>query len=93
MRDFAADETFDSTHIRTVLGNHQCKGVPFGFGAASPADAVDIVFGVLGNIVIDDVTDFCDIDSARRDIRRHKETEFTLAKTAQGLVAFALTAV
>ena len=36
--------------------------------SARSSDAVDVVFGVLGHVVVDDVADVGDVDAARDDV-------------------------
>ena len=51
-----------------LLGSHDCEGVTLGLSATSPADAVNVILGVLGNVVIDDMTHPGYVDAARSDI-------------------------
>ena len=39
--------------------------------AAGASDPVHVIFRMLGHIVIDDVTDSCDVEAARRDVGRY----------------------
>jgi hypothetical protein len=92
-RDFLADEAFDGINVRRVLGDHDGEGVAARLGAAGAADAMDVIFGMLRHVVIDDVTDVGDVQPARGDVGGDEDFVFALAKTLQGLFAFSLRAV
>ena len=91
--NFLADETFDGGDVRGILGDHQGKSVAGGFGAAGPADAVDIILRMMRHIVVYHVTDVRDIQSARRNIGRDERFKAAIAETLERLFAFALGAV
>lgn len=63
-----ADEAFDVLHMREFFGDHDGKSVADILGAAGASDAVDIVFGVLGDIVIDDMRNARDVDAPSGDV-------------------------
>ena len=92
-RDFLADEAFDGEDVAGVLGGHDGEGVAAGLGAAGAPDAMDVILGMLRHVVVDDVADVGDVESARGDVRGDEHLEFAVAKTFQRLLAFALRAV
>ena len=64
-----------------------------GLRAAGAADAMDVILRMLRHVVIDDVADVRDVQSARGDVRGDEHFVSAVAKAAQGLFAFALGAV
>ena len=48
---------------------------PFVAGPSGSADAVDIVFGDMGQLVVDDVGQLIDIEAAGRDIGGHQDAD------------------
>jgi hypothetical protein len=91
--DLGANKTLDGGHVFTVLRDHERKRVAAGLGAARAANAVDVVFRMLWNVKIDDVTDVFDVEPARGDVGGDKDFVTTFAKTLEGLLALALGAV
>ena len=69
------------------------KASPLCFRAAGAPDAMDVIFGMLRHVVVDDVADVGDVESARGDVRGDEHLEFAVAKTGERLLAFALRAV
>ena len=67
-RNLTADEPFDGFDGFEFLGSDQGKGIAFRLGAASSPDAVHIIFGVLRNVVVDDMRDAADIKTTGGDI-------------------------
>ena len=92
-RDCLADEAFDGEHMRRILGHHDGEGVAAVFGAAGAADAVDVIFGMLRHVVVDDVADVGDVQSARGDVGGDEHLVFAFAETFERLLAFLLRAV
>ena len=62
-RNFSSDEMLDRLQGRDLFAIHQGEGIANILRATSAADAVDVIFRMLGHIVIDDVTDAGDIES------------------------------
>ena len=75
------------------LAVHQREGVAHILGAAGAADAMDIIFRMFRHIVVDDVTDAGDIESARGDIGRDHHFVFAALETFERFDAFALGAI
>jgi len=66
--DFFVDEALDGFGEVDFVGGEEGEGVAFFFGTASSPDAVDVVFGVFGDAVVDDVGDAGDVDAASGDV-------------------------
>ena len=89
-RNFSSDETFDRLQGRNFFTIHERECVADVLSAASPADSMHIIFGVLGHIVIDNVTNAGDIESARGDVGRDHDFVFAALETFQRFDALAL---
>ena len=63
-RNFLADEPLDGEDMPRILGNHDGEGVAARFRAARAADAMDVIFRMLRHVVVDDVADIGDVQSA-----------------------------
>ena len=50
-----------------ILRDHEGEGITGGLGSAGSANAVNVVFGVLRDVIVDDVADFGDVEPARSD--------------------------
>src|SRR5258707_580287 len=61
--------------------------------AAGAAHAMDEVFGLLWQVVVDDVRDSLHVNAAGRDIRRDKNAKLALLEAAQGAIPLALRAI
>jgi len=81
---------FDSRKLVLLSLTHKCVSSSFAGCTGGSADAVYIVFAVVGHIIIDDQVDVFDIDSATEDIGRHQNLEFLIPEIEQHLLALAL---
>src|SRR5262249_26312808 len=63
--DGLAGELFDRFETFAILGRHQRQRRALAPRAPGPADAVDVIFGVTRRLVIEDVTDVGDVETAR----------------------------
>ena len=64
----AADESFNHTKLFVLISGDKGNRVSGGFGAACPADTMNVVLGNGGHVEIDDVRDTGDVDTAGGDI-------------------------
>ena len=62
-------------------------------GATGPADAMNIVFGRIGQLVIHHAGKLFDVEAARRDIGRHKHRREAALELRKRLLPFRLAAV
>ena len=81
---------FDRLQCRQFFAVRQSKSVAHILGAASASDAMHVVFGMLGHIVIDDVTHAGDVEPARCDIRSNHDFVFPAFKSFERFDSFAL---
>ena len=56
-------------------------------GAARAADAVDIVFVLLGDVIVDDAVDVVHVDAAGGNVRCDEDRELAMAEIGHGLFA------
>src|SRR5258708_7500141 len=86
-------EPLDITDISALVRRRESDGVPFASRAARASNAMHIIFAVIGKIIIYHKLNSLHIDTARGDIRRHKNAIFTCFKSFERLTALAKRAV
>ena len=59
-------------------------------GAAGSADAVDVIFVLLGHVVVDDAVDIVDVNAARGNVRRNEDGELAFFECAHRFFALLL---
>ncbi len=69
LRHLLADEALDVANLASLLGRGEREGIADRRGAAGAADAVDVILGIRGNVVVDDVRHAGDVDAAGGDVR------------------------
>src|SRR5262249_35334038 len=74
-RDLAADQLLDRVEREDVVVAGQRDRRAFRPGASRAADPVDVVLGVLGQVVVDDVRDPLDVEAAGGDVGRDEDGE------------------
>jgi hypothetical protein len=89
-RDLLPNGPLDCTYHRNFVGRHEGEGVARSRRSAGPADAVNVVFRLLGNVVVDDVTDAGDIESALGDVRRDEHANLPCLEVVERTGALAL---
>ncbi len=75
-RDLAADVVLDVGQRHHEILAAEADRVAFRAGARGAADAVDVVLGVLRQVVVEDVGDVRDVQAARGDVRADQDREF-----------------
>src|SRR5690348_8237759 len=91
-RQCRADMALDRAQLSVLFRRGEARGMPSGVGASGAADAMDVVFGGLWQIEIDDASDAGDVDTARRDVRRDEDRISAAAETLERLAALRLRA-
>ena len=89
-RNFLADEVFDRLQCSDFFAVHQRKCVAHILRASGSADAMNVIFRMFRDIIIDDVTDAGNVESARRDISRHHHFVLAAFESFQRFNPFAL---
>ncbi len=72
---------FDRLERGNFFAVHEGEGVADVLGATGPADAMDVIFGVLGHVVVNDMTDTGNVEPPRGNVGRHHDFVFTAFKT------------
>ena len=85
-----ADEAFDGLGELEFVGSEEGEGVAFGFGSAGSSDAVDVVLGVFGDAVVDDVGDSGDVDAPGGDVGGDEDITGSFLEVLEGLHAVGL---
>ena len=91
--NFCADEAFDGADVVDFFGGENGDGVADLEGAAGAADAVDVVFGMLGDIIIDHVRNAGDVEASGGDIGGDEDFILATFEAGEGVFAFALGAI
>lgn len=89
----AVDETFEGLEGAVVFFGDETDGVADGLGAAGAADAVDVVLGGFGEVVVDDVGDAVDVDAAGGDVGGDEHPNGAAFEVGKGAKALVLGAV
>ena len=92
-RNFLSNEMLNRLQRGQLLAVHQGESVADVLGATSPSNAMDIILRMLRHIIIDDVTDAGNIESARGDIGRDHHLVFSALESFERLDPFALGAI
>ena len=72
------------------LSGNEGERLPFPARATRAADAMRVIFGVVRQIEIEDDLQVIDVETARRDIRRHEELELPLPEFLHHAIALRL---
>ena len=84
---------FNGLYVGEFFGNKEGQGIPLLGGTTCSTDTVYIIFWVLRHVVINDMGDACDIESASCNIGRHKNGIFSRAKACKGFRTLCLRSV
>ena len=85
-----ANQPLDVTQIGAFLVIAERDREALGAGARGAADAVDVAFRHIGQVVIDDMRDAVDIDAARGDIGGDQGLDLAVAEGGKRPLALAL---
>ena len=67
----------------TILGHHDSEGIPGGCGTACPANAMDVVLGMLRHVVVDDMADVGNVQSTRGDVGGDQNLIFSIPEAVE----------
>src|SRR5262249_12002247 len=81
--DLAADQLLDRVEREDVVVAGERHRGSLGSGAARAADPVDVVLGVLGQVVVDDVRHAFDVEAARGHVGRDEDGEPSFLEVVQ----------
>ena len=93
LRNLRADEALDVADVVRVFRSHERKRVADGLRPAGAADAVNVILGLFRDIVIDDVRDAGDVDTAGGDVGRDHHFIFATLESGERLNALILRTV
>ena len=83
----------DVAQIAALIGAAKSDGDAGRSGARRAADAVDILLGHFGQVVVDDVTDARNVDPAGGDVGRNQHLHLARLELGQGPLAVGLALV
>ena len=75
---------FNGFYVGEFFGNKEGQGISLFCGTTCSTDTVYIIFRVLRHVVINDMSDACDVESASCNIGGHKNGVFSRAKAGKG---------
>src|SRR5690606_35790347 len=88
-----ADELFDVLEVAALVRGRERDRVPGAPGAPRAADAVDVVLGLVREIVVHDERDARHVDAARGDVRRDEDAVLALLEPFERFAALGERAV
>ena len=88
--DFTFEETLDSHKITDVLVGNEGDGNAVTLGASGTSNAVDIVFGVVRHVVVDDAEDVVDVDTSGYDVGGDEDVDLSGLEAVHDVVALGL---
>ena len=91
--DFLADEPLDVAKVRAVFARDERHGLAGFARAAGAADAVDVVFRDVRQVVVDDVRQRLDVQAPRGDVGGDEHLQLAVLEALQGLHALRLALV
>ena len=78
--DLFAQEALYLAELGLVIQADECDGAAFGAGAGGSAYAVDVVLGVMGNVIVDYQVYVVDVYSARYYIGSYKNVDVAVTE-------------
>ena len=85
-----AGQAFDVLHIAAFVTSNETHGDTFTTGTRGTADAVNILFGYVGQFEVEHVADAGDVDAARRDVGCDQNLDLPVTEGLQRCGALAL---
>lgn len=92
-RDRLAHQFLDCLHRRLIVRSDEADRIADRLRAACASDAVHVVFRVQREVVVDDVRDTLDVDTARRDVGRNEHARAAVLEGLQRGDALILRAI
>jgi len=89
----AAGQLLDVAQILALIGCTQSNGDTARTGTRRAPDPMHVALRNIRQLEVDDVSNFVDVDAARRDVRRDEHARKTLAETVEGRLTLALALV
>ena len=82
-KDSATEKSLQSSQVGIVVRSQEADGFADGLGSARPADPMNIVLGVAGKVVVDDVGNTLHVDAPGGDIGGHQNPDPSGLKVLQ----------
>ena len=82
-RNRLVDQLLDAAQIGHLVRLTERDGDAAVSGAAGASDAVHVVFRLVGHVVVDDVRQLADVQTARGDVRRHEHADLALLEAVE----------
>ena len=92
-RNGLADGAFDVFQQGALIAGTECNRHTFSASARGAADAVDVGFGHMGQVVIDDVAYAINVNAARRDVGCDQHQNLASLESGKRLFAVGLALV
>ena len=90
---FVAQEFFDLLEIVGIVFRNEGDGRPRAGSTSRTTNAVHIVFGIVGHVVVDDHGDVVDVDAARNHVGSHEHIKLAALEFEHHVVAGGLVEV
>ena len=74
-RHFHLEQSFNLCQGSCVALAHQCDGTTIATGTGCAANAVHIVFGIVGHIIVDDHSDVVNVNASCHDVGGHEHVD------------------
>jgi hypothetical protein len=74
-RNGVANEVFDPANFMTLAVDSQGKGCAIATGTTRPTNAVDVIFGLHGQVVVDGVADGLNVNTACGNVSGDQDTD------------------
>src|SRR5690606_15789102 len=87
---FATQQGFDGRKQESIVLAGEADGDSAGAGAAGATDAVNVVFGIFRQRIVDDMTDAIDMNAATGDVGGNEYLQFAFLEILQRPHAFVL---
>ena len=85
LRDLGPDEALNVADVVGVFRRDERERITHRHRTTGAANAMNIIFGILWNIVIDNMRDAGDVDTARGDVGSDHHLVFSALKTGERL--------
>jgi hypothetical protein len=92
-KDSTTEESFQGAEMSMIVRSQKADGFAHGLGPPRPADPVDVILGMTGEVVVDDVGNTFHVDAPGSDIGGHQDPDPSRLKVLQGPQALVLGAV
>ena len=87
------DDALEATEVTQVFAGDEGDSSTRGERAARTANAVHVVFNLVREVEVHDVTDAVNVDAARSNVGRNENADFTILESLQCTLALGLRAV